>query len=322
MADTALTEQVFHLQQAALSSATKKAYQAGSKRYYAFCKKYHIIPFPTTELTLCYFAAYLSRSVQHPTVRLYLAAVRSEQLRQGWPELPKNTAQLSQLLQGLKRCARPRTRLALTPATLNQLIHGVLNNCKLSKHDRYLYAAAISLAYFGCLRVGKISYPTTKRFQSNKHLTVGDIELVQNSIKLYLKQSKTDQAGIGTKIVIGQSGHDICPVKIMSKFRRLTLSKRASKKDAFFRLKDGSLLTQARLQTVMHAILSSLGLPAELYGTHSLRIGAATAAAEAGVPVDTIKAMGRWTSECYRYYTRSPHKALANLSSKLCGSQP
>ena len=209
MADTALTEQVFHLQQAALSSATKKAYQAGSKRYYAFCKKYHIIPFPTTELTLCYFAAYLSRSVQHPTVRLYLAAVRSEQLRQGWPELPKNTAQLSQLLQGLKRCARPRTRLALTPATLNQLIHGVLNNRKLSKHDRYLYAAAISLAYFGCLRVGEISYPTTKRFQSNKHLTVGDIELVQNSIKLYLKQSKTDQAGIGTKIVIGQSGHDI-----------------------------------------------------------------------------------------------------------------
>ena len=69
---------------------------------------------------------------QKPIVRLYLAAVRSGQLRQGWPELPKNTAQLSQLLQGLKRCARPRTRLALTPATLNQLIHGVLNNRKLS----------------------------------------------------------------------------------------------------------------------------------------------------------------------------------------------
>ena len=172
--------------------------------------------------------------------------------------------------------------------------------------------------------VGEISYSTTRWFQSNKHLTVGDIELVHNSIKLDLKQSKTDcgQAGIGTKIVIGQSGHDICPVKIMSKFLQLTLSKRASKKDAFFRLKDGSLLTRARLQTVMRAILSSLGLPAELYGTHSLCIGGATAAAEAGVPVDTIKAMGKWTGECYRYYTQSPHKALANLASKLCGSQP
>ena len=57
--------------------------------------------------------------------------------RQGWPELPKNTAQLSQLLQGLKQCARPRTRLTLTLAILNQLIHGMLNNHKLSKHDRY-----------------------------------------------------------------------------------------------------------------------------------------------------------------------------------------
>ena len=63
-------------------------------------------------------------------------------------------------------------------------------------------------------------------------------------------------------------------------------------------------------------------LPPPLYGTHSLCIGTATAAAEAGVPVDTIKAMGKWTSECYHYYTQSPHKALANLASKLCGSQP
>ena len=37
--------------------------------------------------------------------------------------------------------------------------------------------------------------------------------------------------------------------------------------------------------------LHLLKLPAELFGTHSLCIGSATAAVEVGIPMDTIKAM-------------------------------
>ena len=63
--------------------------------------------------------------------------------------------------------------------------------------------------------------------------------------------------------------------------------------------------------------LHSLKLPAELFGTHSLRIGSATAAAEAGIPMKIIKAMGRWSSDGYHRYIHTPHKILRSITSKL-----
>jgi len=57
-----------------------------------------------------------------------------------------------------------------------------------------------------------------------------------------------------------------------------------------------------KLQAMLRRTLQSLGLPPHKFGTHSLRIGAATAAASAGIPMDLIKSMGRWSSECYCGY--------------------
>ena len=115
--------------------------------------------------------------------------------------------------------------------------------------------------------------------------------------------SKTDQLGKGSKIVIGQSKQAICPVKITRRF--LQYQQQANHSDALFRLKNGSLLTRQRLQSVLRESLTMLNLPAKHFGTHSLRIGSATAAAQAGVPVKIIKALGRWSSDCYRRYLTS-----------------
>ena len=73
-----------------------------------------------------------------------------------------------------------------------------------------------------------------------------------------------------------------------------------------------------RLQAMIHNTLHSLKLPAELFGTHSLCIGSATAAAEARIPMKIIKAMGRWSSDCYHRYIHTPHEILRSLTSKLC----
>ena len=142
-----------------------------------------------------------------------------------------------------------------------------------------------------------------------------DIKVHNNTVQLWLKQSKTDQARKGATIIIGPSKADICPVHIAKKF--LHCRRHAH---ALFRCHDGSLLTLPRLQTLLRKALRSLKLPAELFSTHSLRIGSATAAAEVGIPLNIIKAMGRWSSDCYRTDVRTPHKTLTNLTSKLCSS--
>ena len=306
------------LQGAALSPATKRAYATGSKRYMSFCRKYSITPFPTTQLTLCYFAAYISKQVQHATIRLYLAAVRAEQLSRGLEDPLKDTQQLSWLLRGVQRQSKTRTRLPINPKLLLLLIQSILSNRHLIKYDRYLYATAISIAYFGCLRAGEISYPSTHSFNPKQHLTIKDVTIHQSTVQLRLKCSKTDQFRRGATIIIGASKQDICPVQITKQF--LHLRKHAHKSDAIFRLRDGSLLTRPRLQAIIRNTLHSLKLPAELFGTHSLRIGSATAAAEAGIPMKIIKAMGRWSSDCYRSYIRTPHRILRSLTSKLCAS--
>ncbi len=318
MADKALTLRVEQLQAAALSPRTQQAYATGCKCYRAFCRKYCITPSPTTQLTLCYFAAYLSRQVQYPTVRLYIAAVRSQQLSKGMEDPLKEPQQLNLIMKGLNKQAKTHTRLPISPPLLRTLVHTVLRMRHMEKHDRHLYATAICLAYFGCLRAGELSYPSTHSYHHKQHLTMRDISIHNNAVHLWLKQSKTDQACKGATIIIGPGNADICPVHTTKQFLHFRRHARAS--DALFRFQDGSLLTRPRLQTLLRKALRSLKLPAELFGTHSLRLGSATAAAEVGIPMDIIKAMGRWSSDCYRNYMRTPHKTLRSLTSKLCTS--
>ena len=169
----------------------------------------------------------------------------------------------------------------------------------MEKQDRYLYATAICLAYFGCLRAGELSYPSTHCCHHKQHLTMRDIKVHNNTVQLWLKQSKTDQAKKGATIMVGPSKADICPVHIAKNFLHCRRHTHAS--DALFHCHDGLLLTLPRLQTLLRKALHSLKLPAELFSTHSLRIGSATAA-EVGMPLDIIKAMGPWSSNCYRTY--------------------
>ena len=198
----------------------------------------------------------------------------------------------------LQRTHARRTRLPITPNLLHQLLPLILNNKDMCKYDRLVYATAISIAYFGCLRGGELSYPSIRSYNPRRNLTLSDISIHNNSIVLLLKQSKTDQLGVGSRVIIGETKQEFCPVKLARRF--LQYKQNAPQSDAAFRLKDGSLLTRPRLQTILRKSLTMLNLPAQHFGTHSLRIGSATAAAEAGVPVDTIKTMGRWSSDCYQ----------------------
>ena len=51
--------------------------------------------------------------------------------------------------------------------------------------------------------------------------------------------------------------------------------------------------------------MAKIGENPDDFGTHSLRIGGATALFAAGATPTVIRTMGRWSSDCYRLYVRA-----------------
>ena len=83
----------------------------------------------------------------------------------------------------------------------------------------------------------------------------------------------------------------------------------------------GKPLTRQYLVSSLSAILLKAGLDDSSYNTYSFRIGAATSAKEAGISDSQIQMLGRWRSEAYRIYIRTPREGLARLSRDLAAAK-
>ena len=94
------------------------------------------------------------------------------------------------------------------------------------------------------------------------------------------------------------------------------LSLRGNSAGPLFLLQDGRPLSRATLTEWLRQIMASARVPGN-FSSHSFRIGAATVAAHNGVPDHLIQAMGRWSSNAYQLYIRTPSASLATLSQKL-----
>ena len=66
--------------------------------------------------------------------------------------------------------------------------------------------------------------------------------------------------------------------------------------------------------------MGSIGEQPAQFGTHSYRIGGATALFAAGADPTIIRTMGRWSSDCYRLYVRACFGQTLECS-RRCGSQ-
>ena len=62
--------------------------------------------------------------------------------------------------------------------------------------------------------------------------------------------------------------------------------------------------------------MRSVGLNPEEFGTHSMRIGGATALFAAGADPTVIRTMGRWSSDIYRLYVRTCYDKCCSWTAK------
>ncbi len=132
-------------------------------------------------------------------------------------------------------------------------------------------------------------------------------------IQVHLKQSKTDPFRHGVDIFLGRTGKDLFPVVAILAY----LAVRGNTVGPLFVFENGDPLSRHRLVTQLRQALSAAGIDQSKYCGHSFRIGAATAAAAAGMEDSTIQLLGRWQSQAFLGYIRTPPHHLAALSCRL-----
>ena len=114
-------------------------------------------------------------------------------------------------------------------------------------------------------------------------LSVSDVAVDSHespqSLTIHLKWSKCDQYKVGVTIHMGCTFHTLCPVVALLRY----LALRPVTPGPLFIFQDGSTLSNRKLSSALNAALGAAGINSGKYMGHSFRIGAATAAAAAGL---------------------------------------
>ena len=260
------------------------------------------------------FVAFLADSIQHSSIKVYLSAVRSLHIEQGFPDPLLNCLRLRQVMRGIKHSqgSSEAHRLPVTDSIMLIIWHSL----DVSLHDDCMFWAACTLGYFGFLRSAEFTVPNLASFTPAIHLSVADLAVDSSSsptcLRVRIKASKTDPFRKGALVHIGRGKAPLCALLAMLAY----LSMRGNAPGPLFLLKNGQPLSRPLLTNRLRQILSAAGIDGN-FSSHSFRIGAATVAARNGVPDHLIQALGRWTSNAYQLYIRTPSESLAGLSSSL-----
>lgn len=302
--------------------STWRSYNSGIRHYITFCNQANRPAVPTSEPTLLLFVSYLaSRNLSYPTIKVYLAGIRSLHVATGYDVTfhSQLTPRLHQVLKGIRKekasTLPSRIRRPITRDIMSKIKAALLKSPH-SYHNIMMWAACC-LAFFGFLRSSEFTIPTQSGYDPDVHLSPNDVAVdnraMPRMIKVIIKQSKTDPFRQGVTLCLGKTDSQLCPVNALLPY----LAVRGNQEGPLFIMADGRRLTRQLFSDSLDNILASLCLDSGEYNTHSFRIGAATSASEAGIPDSTIMMLGRWQSNAYQRYIKTTPEKLAQLSQTL-----
>ena len=199
------------------------------------------------------------------------------------------------LLEASKRIlSKPKVKkLPLTPYHLIQIVR---------KHDDQNCLKQLRL-----VTMFLIGFSGFLRYQELANIRKGDIIFYKHFMRIFIEKSKCDQYRTGKWVFIARTDNITCPVRSLKKyvkkikaskyefiFRGLTYFK--SRNSYKLKKKNTPICYSSARDIILNAI-EEIGVNKRFFGTHSLRSGGATAAANFGVSDRLFKQHGRWSSE-------------------------
>lgn len=322
---------ITNLWESSLSGNTRSAYQSGMNCFIRFIALHGISQSPHTlsEQLFIYFVAFCSktRNFRYTTIKLYLAGIRHFYIEVYGidPFLQADKTpflRLPLILRSIKRIQIPLPikRKPITASILRDMCQ-VLDSTRgiCGKYVDNMLSACITLAFFAFLRCGE--FCVNGVFDPESDLSADAIDWGDYShsyFRLRLKRSKTDAFRSGVNIHVTKLGpvNPICPVRHMDNYLLLRHAMSVPLHGPLF-VYEGVALSRSNFIRLMRIVLIQVGHHGDDYNGHSFRSGAATSCASAKIQDHEIKLLGRWASNSYQRYIRTPLSSIANAQQRM-----
>jgi hypothetical protein len=162
------------------------------------------------------------------------------------------------------------------------------------------------MTVFGLMRISEVLNLEEKHIRSTK-IKQSDALLIT------LEDSKTMKRNMGrpeiVMLVERKENKEWCPCRLLKKL--IKRRRQEGQKGKLFEIE------RKYYSNRLKDALELIGYDRKLYDTHSGRIGGATMLWERGIPIDQIKAYGRWRSDCWLWYCRRLCTDYARLSKAI-----
>ena len=267
------------------------------------------------------------------TLKQAIFAIKDAHKRAGHGDATGKMHRLWIVVNSLERMSvkRPR-RLGVTVPMLkwigNHLRGGAESFGELRIDCRMLEAALLT-AWFFMLRAREFS--DSSGVDEEMIVRGQDVQLsvqgrpvgedqAAEEVTLQFRKTKADQEAFGTCKTMMKTGVEhVCVVEALMKFREVAPRRFHGPEThlPLFRWASGAVLKRLEIQNILQKAARAVGLPAERFQSHSLRIGGASALFQATGEVEIVKRTGRWTSGAVHRYLHDSGDALKGLAQRM-----
>jgi integrase len=304
--DQNLRDSIIQWLRASAPKNTQNSYQTYKKQFKEFCEKRNLPHFPTRPEIVAAFMRYLheERHLAQSTInKLAVAAVADEYKFTGIPAPTKDP-----LVKATKAVIG---RLAKPPKAKEPFTKELFDQMIIKATDKYVDIRDIFM--FMIMMKAMLRESEAVALKKND-VWIEQIEVngqTEEVLFVFVEKSKTDQERRGHTIVLAAS--DECRARCpIAWFKMYTVTRNGSSEFLFHKEKNDQKLSDKtpnhRLKSWLHRIGEK---NPQKFGSHSMRKGGATAAAESGIEERLIKKHGNWRSDAvYVYIKESLHNRL------------
>ena len=282
-----------------VTTSTARKYTYSQQTFYRFCLERGKIAVPCSKETFLNYAAWLRlhKRLGPEAVRGHLAAVKQLHTINGVELTAGNDPRVKLLRRAANKRSSPGD--ARTPVSWEILKVVLARLAGKDGPDDKLISAAAALGYFGFLRVSEIC--GREGPDGNQGLMIQNLSMAQLTLLIRLEESKGDTRREGAVISFNAIPEASCPLKLLAEY--LAVRPRSGGIGPLFLKQDGSPMSAAWFRAHLKKECEAAGFKGD-FNAHSLSIGAATDAANKGIPAYTIKLLGRWKSDAFLRYLR------------------